>query len=133
MPGLWDKTEFFVDKLAQGIGMIAAAFYPKDVIVRLSDFKSNEYANLIGGKGFEPEEDNPMIGWRGSSRHYDEKYKAAFKLECKALKRVRDVFGLRNLNIFNITFNIFFIIQFMKYCFIVLLVNFFPFLLFLKY
>ena len=71
--GYKNKSEFFVDKLAQGVGMIGAAFYPKDVIVRLSDFKSNEYANLIGGKEFEPKEENPMIGWRGASRYYSEK------------------------------------------------------------
>ncbi|MBN1377509.1 phosphoenolpyruvate synthase [Candidatus Woesearchaeota archaeon] len=94
-----DKTLFFIDKLAQGIGMIAAAFYPKDVIVRLSDFKSNEYANLIGGKEFEPEEDNPMIGWRGASRYYNEKYKEAFALECRALKKVREEFGLNNVKV----------------------------------
>jgi pyruvate, water dikinase len=79
--------------------MIAAAFYPKDVIVRLSDFKSNEYANLIGGKEFEPEEDNPMIGWRGASRYYNEKYKEAFALECRALKKVREEFGLNNVKV----------------------------------
>jgi len=90
---------FFVDKLAEGISTLAAAFYPKDVIVRLSDFKSNEYANLIGGKYFEPKEDNPMIGWRGASRYYSEKYKAAFVLECKALTKVRDEMGLTNVKI----------------------------------
>lgn len=92
-----DKPQYFVDKLAQGIGMIAAAFYPKPVVVRLSDFKSNEYANLLGGKQFEPQEENPMIGWRGASRYYDEKYREAFGLECKALKRVRDEMGLTNV------------------------------------
>ena len=76
---------FFVDKLAEGIGTLAAAFYPKDVIVRLSDFKSNEYANLVGGEGFEPKEENPMLGWRGASRYYSDEYKGAFILECKAL------------------------------------------------
>jgi len=93
------KSQFFVDKLAEGVGRIAAAFYPKDVIVRLSDFKSNEYANLIGGKQFEPKEDNPMIGWRGASRYYDPKYLPAFKLECAALKKVRENFGLTNVKI----------------------------------
>jgi len=95
--GYPDKTKFFVDKLAEGIGMIAAAFYPKPVIVRLSDFKSNEYANLLGGRGFEPVEDNPMIGWRGASRYYDDKYKAAFALECQAFVKAREEFGLDNI------------------------------------
>jgi len=79
--------------------MIAAAFYPKDVIVRLSDFKTNEYANLIGGREFEPVESNPMIGWRGASRYYAPEFLPAFVLECQALKRVRDEFGLKNLKI----------------------------------
>jgi len=92
-----DKKQYFVDKLSQGIGRIAAAFYPKEVIVRLSDFKSNEYANLIGGQLFEPEEENPMLGWRGASRYYDDKYREAFSLECQALKKVRDKFGLTNV------------------------------------
>jgi pyruvate,water dikinase len=91
------KPDFFVDKLAQGIGTIAAAFYPKPVVVRMSDFKSNEYANLLGGKQFEPAEENPMIGWRGASRYYDDKYRDAYGLECKALKRVRDEMGLTNV------------------------------------
>jgi len=97
--GYTDKTEFFVDKLAQGVGMIGAAFYPKKVIVRLSDFKSNEYANLIGGKEFEPKEDNPMIGWRGASRYYSENYKTAFSLECRAMLKVRNEFGLKNVQV----------------------------------
>jgi len=97
--GYKDKTQFFVDKLACGVGTIAAAFYPNDVIVRMSDFKSNEYANLIGGKLFEPKEENPMIGWRGASRYYNPKYKPAFALECKALKKVREEFGLVNMKI----------------------------------
>jgi pyruvate, water dikinase len=92
-----DKPSYFVDRLAQGIATIAAAFYPKSVVVRLSDFKSNEYANLLGGKQFEPEEENPMIGWRGASRYYDEKYREGFALECQALKRVRDEMGLTNV------------------------------------
>jgi pyruvate,water dikinase len=92
-----DKPQFFVDKLAHGVGMIAAAFYPKPVVVRMSDFKSNEYANLLGGKPFEPKEENPMIGWRGASRYYDENYRDAFALECHALKRVRDEMGLTNV------------------------------------
>jgi pyruvate,water dikinase len=94
-----NKADFFVDKLSQGIAMIGAAFYPKDVIVRASDFKSNEYANLIGGKEFEPKEDNPMIGWRGASRYYSENYRKAFALECKAFKKVRDEMGLTNVKI----------------------------------
>jgi len=97
--GYNDKTQYYVDKLAEGIATIAAAFYPKKVIVRLSDFKSNEYANLIGGKQFEPKEDNPMIGWRGASRYYDPKYKAAFGLECKALLKVRNEMGLTNVEV----------------------------------
>lgn len=91
------KPDFFVDKLAQGIGTIAAAVYPQPAIVRLSDFKSNEYANLLGGQQFEPTEDNPMIGWRGASRYYDPHYREAFALECQALKRVRDEMGLVNV------------------------------------
>jgi len=94
-----DKKQFFIDKLAEGVGRIGAGFYPKDVIVRLSDFKSNEYANLIGGQFYEPEESNPMIGWRGASRYYDEKYKVAFELECKALLKVRNDMGLNNIKL----------------------------------
>jgi len=94
-----DKTQFFVDKLAEGVGRIAAAFYPKDVIVRLSDFKTNEYANLIGGEAYEPKEDNPMIGWRGASRYYDKAYVRAFALECQAMKKVRDTMGFSNVKI----------------------------------
>src|SRR3989338_6882019 len=86
--GYKDKSQFFIDKLAEGVGRIGAAFYPKDVIVRLSDFKTNEYANLIGGAEFEPKEDNPMLGWRGASRYYREGYKPGFELECKALRKV---------------------------------------------
>ncbi|MCL1491700.1 MAG: phosphoenolpyruvate synthase [Pseudanabaena sp. Salubria-1] len=92
-----NKADFFVDKLAHGIGTIAAAFYPKPVVVRMSDFKSNEYANLLGGRAFEPVEENPMIGWRGASRYYDPKYREAYGLECQALKRVRDDMGLTNV------------------------------------
>ena len=92
-----EKTRYFVDKLSQGISRIAAAFYPNPVIVRMSDFKSNEYANLIGGKKFEPQEENPMLSWRGASRYYDERYREAFALECHALKRVRDEMGLVNV------------------------------------
>ena len=97
--GYADKAQFFVDKLAQGVAMIAAAFYPKDVIVRLSDFKSNEYANLIGGRGYEPTEENPMIGFRGASRYYDSRYQAGFALECRAMKKVRGEMGLTNVKL----------------------------------
>ncbi|MBE9096739.1 phosphoenolpyruvate synthase [Tychonema sp. LEGE 07203] len=91
------KPDFFTDKLAHGIATIAAAFYPNPVIVRMSDFKSNEYANLLGGRQFEPKEENPMIGWRGASRYYDPNYREAYALECFALKRVRDEMGLTNV------------------------------------
>ncbi len=91
--------KFFVDRLAQGIGMLAAAFYPRPVIVRLSDFKSNEYQNLIGGHYFESQEENPMLGFRGASRYYNERYREAFALECAALKKVREVMGLTNIKI----------------------------------
>jgi len=94
-----NKVEFFIDELAQGIGRIAASFYPNDVIVRLSDFKTNEYANLIGGQLYEPEENNAMIGWRGASRYYDENFKPAFGLECKALLKARNEFGLTNIKV----------------------------------
>ena len=97
--GYRDKAQFFVDKLAQGVAMIGAAFYPKDVIVRLSDFKTNEYANLIGGKAYEPVEENPMIGFRGASRYYDPRYQAGFALECRAMKKVRDEMGLSNVKL----------------------------------
>jgi pyruvate,water dikinase len=95
--GYSNKIDFYVHKLAEGIGTIAAAFYPKDVIVRFSDFKSNEYANLVGGSIYEPEEANPMIGWRGASRYNDPKFKKAFQLECEAIKKVREEFGLDNV------------------------------------
>jgi pyruvate,water dikinase len=94
-----DKREFFIDNLAMGIAKIAAGFYPNEVIVRFSDFKTNEYANLIGGYRYEPEESNPMIGWRGASRYYDEKFKPAFGLECQAIKKVRDGMGLTNVKV----------------------------------
>ncbi len=97
--GYENKAQYFVDRLAQGVAIIAAAFHPKDVIVRLSDFKTNEYANLIGGREFEPIESNPMIGWRGASRYYAKQFVPAFNLECKAMKRVRDDYGLTNLKI----------------------------------
>jgi pyruvate, water dikinase len=95
--GYQDKTQYFIDKLAEGIAMIGAAFHPNDVIIRFSDFKTNEYANLIGGSQFEPVENNPMIGWRGASRYYDDRYRAAFELECRAMKKVRDEMGLTNV------------------------------------
>ena len=97
--GCVDKPQFFVDKLAQGVAMIAAAFYPKDVILRLSDFKTNEYANLIGGRAYEPLEENPMIGFRGASRYYHPRYQAGFALECRAVKKVREEMGLTNLKL----------------------------------
>jgi pyruvate, water dikinase len=97
--GYADKPQFFIDKLAQGVAMIGAAFYPKDVIVRLSDFKTNEYANLIGGKSYEPVEENPMIGFRGASRYYDPRYREGFALECQAMKKVRDEMGLTNVKL----------------------------------
>jgi len=97
--GYDNKVQFFVDKLAQGVGMIAAAFYPKDVILRFSDFKTNEYANLVGGKAYEPKEDNPMIGWRGASRYYSPGYKEGFALECQAILKVRNEYGLTNLKV----------------------------------
>jgi pyruvate,water dikinase len=95
--GFENETDFFVSKLAYGVGKIGAAFYPETVIVRFSDFKSNEYFNLLGGKYFEPQEENPMIGWRGASRYYSEKYKDAFALECKAILKARKEFGLKNI------------------------------------
>jgi pyruvate,water dikinase len=94
-----DRTDYFVSKLAEGVGRLAAAFYPKPVIVRLSDFKTNEYAGLLGGAGFEPAEENPMIGFRGASRYYDGRYKAGFLLECRALKKVREEMGLTNVKL----------------------------------
>ena len=97
--GYSDKAQFFVDRLAEGVGQIAAAFYPKDVIVRMSDFKTNEYANLIGGKCYEPTEENPMIGFRGASRYYDPHYRDAFALECRAMKKVREEMGLVNVKL----------------------------------
>ncbi|MGV3757407.1 MAG: phosphoenolpyruvate synthase, partial [Verrucomicrobiota bacterium] len=97
--GYTDKPQFFVDKLAQGVAMIASAFYPKDVILRLSDFKTNEYANLIGGQAYEPSEENPMIGFRGASRYYNPRYQAGFALECRAMKKVREEMGLTNLKL----------------------------------
>ena len=95
--GYADKTEYFVDTLARGLARIAAAHHPNPVIVRLSDFKTNEYARLIGGRGFEPAEENPMLGWRGASRYYSEGYREGFALECRALKRAREEIGLTNI------------------------------------
>ena len=97
--GYANKGDFFVDKLAQGVAKIGAAFYPNDVIARMSDFKSNEYANLIGGPLFEVEEENPMIGFRGASRYYDDRYRAGFDLECKAMLKVRNEMGLSNVKL----------------------------------
>jgi pyruvate, water dikinase len=94
-----DKEKYFVEKLSQAIATIACAFYPKPVIVRMSDFKTNEYANLIGGKQFEPKEENPMIGFRGASRYYDDRYKEGFRLECEAMKVVRNEMGLTNVKL----------------------------------
>jgi pyruvate, water dikinase len=96
-PGYTDKTRYYVDELAEGIAKIAAAFYPNDVIIRFSDFKTNEYRTLLGGYLYEPEEENPMIGWRGTSRYYDDKFKTAFGFECEALHRVRTELGLDNV------------------------------------
>jgi pyruvate, water dikinase len=97
--GYADRGRYFVERLAQGVAMIAAAFWPKEVIVRLSDFKTNEYAGLLGGAAFEPEEENPMLGFRGASRYYDPRYRDGFALECHAMRMVRDEMGLRNLKL----------------------------------
>lgn len=94
-----DKTQFFIRTLSEALALVAAAFYPKDVIVRMSDFKTNEYAQLIGGRYFEPEEENPMLGFRGASRYYNQRYREAFKLECEAIKRVRDELTLTNVKV----------------------------------
>lgn len=97
--GYEDPKKYFVDKLAEAAAIVAAAFYPKEVIVRMSDFKSNEYANLIGGKYFEPDEENPMIGFRGASRYYSDFYRKGFALECEAMKKVRNEMGLHNVKL----------------------------------
>jgi pyruvate,water dikinase len=97
--GYSDPVTFYVEKLAEGIAQIAAAFAPEPVIVRLSDFKSNEYANLIGGARYEPHEENPMLGFRGASRYVDESFRPCFELECRALKRVRELMGLTNVQV----------------------------------
>ena len=94
-----DKKKYFVDQLAQAVATVACAFYPREVIVRMSDFKTNEYANLIGGKEFEPLEENPMIGFRGASRYYHERYQEGFRLECEAMKKVREQMGLTNVKL----------------------------------
>jgi pyruvate,water dikinase len=95
--GYPDKAEYFVDKLSRGLARIAAAFHPKPVIVRMSDFKTNEYASLVGGREFEPAEENPMIGFRGASRYYSPRYRDGFALECRAIKRLREEMGFRNV------------------------------------
>lgn len=97
--GYANKVDYYVEKLAYGIGIIASAFYPHEVILRFSDFKTNEYAGLLGGSTFEPKEENPMIGWRGASRYYDPNFEEAFALECKAVKKVREEMGLFNLQV----------------------------------
>jgi pyruvate,water dikinase len=99
MAGYPDPIEFFVEKLAEGVATIAAAFAPEPVIVRMSDFKSNEYANLIGGERYEPDEENPMLGFRGAARYVSESFRPCFELECRALRRVREDMGLRNVEV----------------------------------
>jgi pyruvate,water dikinase len=94
-----DKKQFFIDTLAEAIALVAASFYPKDVIVRMSDFKTNEYAKLLGGSAFEPHEENPMMGFRGASRYYDERYREGFALECQAIRKLRDDYGMQNVKI----------------------------------
>jgi pyruvate, water dikinase len=94
-----DKKKYFVEKLSESVAMVAAAFYPKEVIVRMSDFKSNEYAQLIGGNIFEPKEENPMLGFRGASRYYNERYREGFGLECEAIRVVREDMGLTNTKV----------------------------------
>ena len=95
--GYEDEKDYFIKRLSFGLAKIAATFYKNPIIVRFSDFKSNEYYNLLGGKYFEPNEENPMIGWRGASRYYSKNYKEAFGLECQAIKYVRDIIGLDNI------------------------------------
>ena len=97
--GYADKKMFFTERLAEAVATIACAFYPKDVIVRMSDFKTNEYAHLVGGQQFEPFEENPMLGFRGASRYYDDRYRDGFLLECAAMKKVRDDMGLTNVKL----------------------------------
>ena len=98
-PGYGDRRQFFVDQVAHGVGLICAAFYPRPVLVRLSDLKSNEYRELLGGRIFEPHEENPMIAWRGASRYVDARFAAAFEMECDALRMVRQTLGLDNLQL----------------------------------
>ena len=95
--GYADPVSYYIERLAEGVGTIAAAFYPRPIIVRMSDFKSNEYASLIGGQPFEPKEENPMIGFRGASRYPSHEFAASFALECAAMKRVRELMGLENV------------------------------------
>lgn len=95
--GYEDKVQFYIDKLAEGIGQIGSAFWPNDVVVRFSDFKTNEYATLLGGAEYEPKEENPMLGWRGASRYHDPKFAESFKLECRAIKKIRNEFGIKNI------------------------------------
>ena len=97
--GYPDPVAFFVDKLTEGVATIAAAFHPEPVIVRMSDFKSNEYAHLLGGRRYEPTEENPMIGFRGASRYRSQTFEKCFALECRALRRVRDEMGFRNVEV----------------------------------
>src|SRR5690606_37130925 len=97
--GFANGADYFVTRLAEGVGTIAAAFWPKEVILRLSDFKTNEYAGLLGGEDFEPREQNPMLGFRGAARYYDDRYRDSFALECRAVRRVRDEMGLRNMKL----------------------------------
>src|SRR3546814_1993418 len=95
--GYAHPTDYFIDVLARGIAKLASPYHPHPAIVRLSDFKTNEYAHLVGGDVFEPEEENPMLGFRGASRYYDDRYREGFALECRALKRVRETMGFRNV------------------------------------
>ena len=95
--GYADRTEYFVERLARGLARIAAVCYPRPVIVRMSDFKTNEYVNLIGGAEFEPKEENPMLGFRGAARYYSPRYRAGFALECRAIKRLRETLGFDNV------------------------------------
>ncbi len=94
-----DKKEYFIKELAEGVAQIAAAFWPRPVILRFSDFKTNEYSQLVGGELFEPREGNPMLGWRGASRYYSKEFAPAFLMECAAVKRVRNIFGFKNLEL----------------------------------
>ena len=97
--GYGDPVEFYVEKLVEGISTLAAAFAPKKVIVRLSDFKSNEYANLIGGRLYEPEEENPMLGFRGAARYISKSFRDCFEMECRAIRKVRNEMGFKNVEL----------------------------------